>query len=79
MVVTLLLESLATVSVRCSRTLGGEVPAAFEFVKRFPFELSEYYGEDTIEEGETDMLNEHEQAALADEQDIVANEQDIPF
>ena len=27
----------------------------------------------------TDMLNDDERAALADEQDIVANEQDIPF
>ena len=52
---------------------------AFEFVKRFPFELVDDYGEDTIEEGDTDMLNDNERAVLADEQDIVANEQDIPF
>ena len=37
------------------------------------------YGEDTIDEGDTDMLNHNERASLADEQDIVANEQDIPF
>ena len=35
---------------RCSPTLGGEVPVAFEFVKRFPFELVDDYSEDTIEE-----------------------------
>ena len=39
-------------------------------MKRFLFELVDDYGEDTIEEGGTDWLNE---------QDIVANEQDIPF
>ena len=27
------------ITARCSPTLGGEVPVAFEFVKRFPFEL----------------------------------------
>ena len=48
-------------------------------MKRFLFELMDDYGEDTIEEGHTDMLNDDERAALADEQDIVANEQDIPF
>ena len=37
------------------------------------------YGEDTIEEADTNMLNDDDRAALADEQDIVANEQDIPF
>ena len=58
----------------CSPTLGGEVPVAFEFAKRFPFELEDDYREDTIEEGDTGMLNDHERAALADEQDIVANE-----
>ena len=52
---------------------------AFEFVKRFPFELVDDYGEDTIEEGDTDMLNDDERAALADEQDIKANEQNIPL
>ena len=67
------------ITARCSPTLGGEVPAAFELVKRFPFELVDDYGEDTIEEGDTDMLNDDERAALADEQDIVANEHDIPF
>ena len=86
------------ITARCSPTLGREVPVAFEFVKRFPFELVDDCGEDTIEEGDTDMLNDDEQAALADEkawpatkgavqckkaladeQDIVANEQDIPF
>ena len=67
------------ITVRCSRTLGGEVPVAFEFVKGFPFELVDDYGADTVDEGDTDMLNDDERAALADEQDIVANEQDIPF
>ena len=67
------------ITARCSPTLGGEVAVAFEFVKRFPFELVDDYGEDTIEEGDTDMLNDDERAALADEQDMVANEQDIPF
>ena len=67
------------ITARCSPTLGGEVPVAFEFVKRFPFELVDDYGEDTIEEGDTDMLNDDERAELADEQEIVANEQDIPF
>ena len=71
--------SSSGITARCSPTLGGEVPVAFEFVKRFPFELVGDYGEDTIEEGDTDMLNDDERAALADEQDIVANEQDIPF
>ena len=51
----------------------------FEFVKRFPFELVDDYGKDTIQKRDTDMLNDNERAALADEQDIVANEQDIPF
>ena len=64
---------------RCSPTWGGEVPVAFEFVKRFPLELVDDSGEDTIERGDTDMLKDDERAALADEQDIVANEQDIPF
>ena len=32
-----------------------------------------------MEEGATDMLNDDERAALADEQDIMANGQDIPF
>ena len=36
------------ITARCSTTLGGEVPVAFEFVKRFPFELVDDYGEDTI-------------------------------
>ena len=67
------------ITARCSPMLGGEVPVAFEFVKRFPFELVDDYGEDTIKEGDKDMLNDDERAALADEQDIVANEQDIPF
>ena len=67
------------ITARCSPTLGREVPVPFEFVKRFSFELVDDYGEDTIEEGDTDMLNDDERAALADEQDIVANEQDIPF
>ena len=58
---------------------GRKVPVAFGFVKRFPFELVDHCGEDTIEEGDTDMLNDDERAALADEQDIMANEQDIPF
>ena len=71
--------SSGSITARCSPTLGGEVPVAFEFVKRFPFELVDDFGEDTIEEGDTDMLNDDERAALADEQDIVANEQDIPF
>ena len=66
-------------TARCSPTLGGEVPGAFAFVKRFLFELVDDYGEDTIKEGDTDMLNDDERAALANEQDIVANEQDIPF
>ena len=59
--------------------MGGEVPVPFEFVKRFPFELVDDYDEDTIAEGDTDMLNEDERAALADKQDLVANDQDIPF
>ena len=67
------------ITARCSPTLGGKVPVAFEFVKRFAFELVDDYGEDTIGEGDTDMLNDDERAALADEQDIVANQQDIPF
>ena len=67
------------ITARCSPTLGGEVPVAFEFVKRFPFELLDDCGEDTIEEGDTDLLNDDERAALADEQDIVVTEQDIPF
>ena len=67
------------ITARCSPTLGGKVSVALEFVKRFPFELVDDYGKDTIEEGDTDMLNDDEQAALADEQDIVANEQDIPL
>ena len=67
------------IMARCSPTLGGEIPVAFEFVERFTFELVDDYGEDTIEEGHTDMLNDDERAGLADEQDIVANEQDIPF
>ena len=71
--------STGSITARCSPTLGGEVPIAFEFVKHFPFELVDDYGENTIEEGDTDMLNNDERAALADEQDIVANEQDIPF
>ena len=37
------------------------------------------YGEDTIEKKDTDMLNDDERSALADEQHIVANEPDIPF
>ena len=67
------------ITARCSPTLAAEVPVAFEFVKHFPFELVDDYGEDTITEGDTDMLNDDERAALADEQDIVANEQDRPF
>ena len=67
------------IAARCSPVLGGEVPVAFEFVKYFPFELVDGCAEDTIEEGDTDMLNDGKRAALADEQDFVANEQDIPF
>ena len=67
------------ITARCSPNLGGELPVAFEFVKRFPVELVDDYGEDTIEEGDTAMLNDEKRAALADEQDILANEQDIPF
>ena len=67
------------ITARCSPTLGGEVPVAFELVKRFPIKLVDDYGEDTIEEGDTDMLNDDERAASSDVQDIVANEQDIPF
>ena len=67
------------ITARCTPTLGGKVPVACESVKRFPFEVVDDYGEDTIEEGDTAMLNDDEQAALAHEQDIVANEQDIPF
>ena len=67
------------ITARCSPTLGGEVPVAFEFVKRFPFELVHDYGENTIEEEDRDMLNGYERAALADEQDSVANEQDRQF
>ena len=67
------------ITARCSPTLGGEVPVAFEFVKRFRFELVDYYGEDTMEEGDRDILIDNERAAFADGQDIVANEQDIPF
>ena len=70
--------SSAGITVPCSPTLGGEVPVAFEFVKRFPFELVDDYDVDTIEEGDADMLNDDERAAPADEQDIVGNEQDIP-
>ena len=66
------------ITARCSPTLGGEVPVAFEFVGSFRFELVDDYGEDTIKEGDTDMLNDDERAALVDEEDIVANEQDIP-
>ena len=69
--------SSSGITARCSPTLVGEVPVASEFVKRFRFELVDDYGEDMIEEGDTDMLNDDERAALADEQDIVANEQDI--
>ena len=67
------------ITARCSPTLAAEVPVAFEFVKRFPFELLDDYGGNTIEGGDTDMLNDDERAALADEHDMVANEQDIPF
>ena len=67
------------ITARCSPTLGGEVPVAFEFLKPFPFELVDHYGEDRIEEAYTDMLNGDERAALALEQDIVSNEQDMPF
>ena len=67
------------IMARCSPTLGGEVPVAFEIVKRLSLELVYDYGEDRIEEGDTDMLNDDERAALSDEQDIMANEQDIPF
>ena len=56
------------ITARCSPSLSGEVPVAFEFVKHFPFELVDDYGEDTIEEADTDMLNDDERAALADEQ-----------
>ena len=66
-------------TAHCSPTLRGEVPVAFQFVKRFPFELVDDYGEDTLEEGDTDKLNDGEPPALADEQDIVANEQHLPF
>ena len=65
------------ITARCSSTPGGEVPVALEFVKRFPFELLDDYGENTIEEGDTDMLNDDERAPLGDEQDIMANEQYI--
>ena len=71
--------SSGSITARCSPTSGGEVPVAFEFLKRFPFELLDDYGEDTIEEEDTVMLNDDERAALAHEQDIVANEQDITF
>ena len=71
--------SSGSITAHCSPTLGGEVPVAFEFVKRFPFEVVDDYGEDKIKEGDTYMLNDYERAALADEQDIVANERDIPF
>ena len=67
------------ITARCSPTLGGEVPVAFEFVKGFPFELVDDYDEDTIPQGDTGMLNDDERAAFADEHGIVANEQDIPF
>ena len=50
--------SSSGITARCSPTLGGEVPVAFEFVKRFFFELVDDYGEDTIEHGDTDMLND---------------------
>ena len=55
------------ITARCSPTLGGEVPVAFEFVQRFPFELVDDYGEDTIDKGDIDMLNDDERAVLADE------------
>ena len=71
--------SSGSITARCSPTLGGEVPVAFDFMKRFLFEQVDDYGEDTIEEGDTDMLNDDERAALADEKDIVAKQQDIPF
>ena len=48
--------SRGVITARCSPTLGGEVPVAFEFVKCFQFELVDDYDEDTIEEGDTDML-----------------------
>ena len=67
------------ITARCSPTFGGEVPVALEFVKCFPFELVDDYVEVTIEERDMDMLNANGRAALADEQDIVANDQDIPF
>ena len=67
------------ITARCSPSLGGEVPVAFEFVKPFPLGLVDDYDEDTITEGDTDMRIDDERAALADEQDIVANEQDILF
>ena len=38
------------ITARCSPTLGGEIPVAFEFVKRFPFELGDDHCEDTIKE-----------------------------
>ena len=67
------------IAARCSPILGGDVPVVFDFVKRFPHELVDDYGKDTIQEGDTDMLNDDERAALVDEQDSVENEQDIPF
>ena len=45
------------ITAHCSPTLGGKVPVAFEFLKHFKFELVDDYGEDTIEEGDTDMLS----------------------
>ena len=71
--------SRGVITARCSPTLGGEVPVAFEFVKCFQFELVDDYDEDTIEEGDTDMLKDDERAALADKQDIVENDQDTPL
>ena len=67
------------ITARCSPTLGAEVLLAFEFVKRFPFQLVDDCCEDAIEEGDTDMLNDDERAVSAHEQDIMPNEQDIPF
>ena len=51
------------ITSRCNPTLGGGVPVDFEFVKGFPFELVDDHGKDTIEGGDTDMLNEDERAA----------------
>ena len=65
------------VVARCSPTLGGEVPVAHEFLKRFPFELiDEDVGDGDLEDGEMD---EKEAAALEDKEDLVHTEDSIPY